>query len=155
MTYEVYVAGTFNVLTEGHKKLLSIAVREMEEFRHLSVYVTNDMSYFKDKEVPVRAFERRCGDVRRYLTYEHGLEKDQFEIWPLQPTSEKKARAWWSKTDVLVCSSETRNNAEGLLSKIPESNRPKLVVLERDKAPSSTDIIKKSLSGERVEVVRW
>ncbi len=155
MTYEVYVAGTYNVLTDGHKKLLSVAVREMEDFRHLSVYVTDDMSYFKDKEVPVRAFQRRCADVKRYLTREHGLDEDQFDIWPLQPETGRRASAWWSRTDVLVCSSETRTNAEEILSRIPESNRPKLVVLERDNMPSSTDIIKKSLEGEKVEVVRW
>lgn len=154
MTYSVYVAGTFNVLTEGHKRLLKVAVDETEGFRTLCVYVTNDTCFFKSKEVPVRGYEQRCKDVRRFLIKGCGLDEDQFIIRPLY--SEPKMKAAWSRTDVLVCSSETRENAEVLLSKIRQSWRPRLVVLERDPSiPSSTEIIKKSLEREKVEVVKW
>ncbi len=155
MTYTVYVAGTFNVLTEGHKKLLKTAVDSTEGYRYLAAYVTADGSlYTRNKEVPVRDSKYRCGDVRRFLTRECGLDEGQFGVFGLH--------GWygnmdipWSRTDILVCSSETRANAESFVDTIPESKRPKLVVLERDPSmPSSTQIIQESLERPSVTVVR-
>ena len=153
MSYTVYVAGTFNVLTEGHKRLLKIAIKEMEEFRHLKVYVTDDEFYYRNKKVPVRDFERRCNDVRRFLVKECGLDDDQFDILSLRPETKI---LWWAATDVLVCSTETMVNAMKLWENIWPNVRPRLAILERDPAmQSSTDIIKASLKRKKMEVIKW
>lgn len=80
MSYTVYVAGTFNVLTEGHKKLLKTAVDCMEGFRFLAVNVTLGFDYLRNEGVSSRNIKWRIGDIRRFLTRECGLDEEQFEI---------------------------------------------------------------------------
>ncbi len=155
MSFTVFVAGTFNVLTEGHKKLLRTAVECMEGFRHICVYITVD-DWARHKSVPVRPQSWRREDVCSFLGKECGLRIDQYSCGWLSHVDADYQRAEFrnsvDETDILVCSSETRENAE----KLVEGTGCRLVVLERDPSmPSSTDIIKKSLAGEKVEVVRW
>ncbi len=152
MTYMVYVAGTFNVLTEGHRKLLRTAVAEMEGFRHLDVYVTS--GDWMNKSVPVRNWAWRVNDVYRFLVNECGLDPEQFDIRPLKLVTGHEFDNC-DATDTLVCSSETRANAEKLLP--DREDGIKLVVLERDpEMPSATETIRKSMNRERIRVVvRW
>lgn len=155
MSYTVYVAGTFNVLTEGHKKLLRTAVDCMEGFRMIHVYITSGAWIEERKEVPIRSRRQREYDVLDYL-YECGVKSHRIIIDDLYKTSLcDEFVDFVNETDILVCSSETRANSEALLSEVPECRRPKLVVLERDPSmPSSTQIIKKSLERDPVTVVR-
>lgn len=150
MTYEVFVAGTFNVLTEGHRKLLKLAVEEMEGFRHLNVYVTR--GEWANKSVPVRNWAWRADDVKRFLMKECGLDPDQFDILPLKHVLGDEFDKC-DATDTLVCSSETRANAEKLLP--DREDGIKLVVLERDPdMPSATETIRKSMDRKRIREVR-
>lgn len=155
MSYTVYVAGTFNVLTDGHKKLLKTAVDCMEGFRAIYVYITEGSWIEERKEVPVRSKRQRKYDVLDYL-YECGVKPHRIIMSDLyRPNLCEEFIDMVDETDILVCSSETRANSEALLNQIPESRRPKLVVLERDPSmPSSTQIIKKSLERDPVTVVR-
>lgn len=153
MSYTVYVAGTFNVLTEGHKKLLKLAVEEMEGFRRLRVYITK--GDWMNKSVPVRNWAWRADDVDRFLKDECGLDPYRFCISPLEGDSvDNHVFDRCDATDTLVCSSETRANAEKLLPDREDSI--KLAVLERDPAmPSATETIRKSMNRERIRVIRW
>ncbi len=152
MSFTVYVAGTFNVLTEGHRRLLKIAVKEMEGFRRLHVYVSK--GDWMNKSVPVRNWAWRADDVDRFLTKECGLDPYRFCISPLESDSADGVFDRCDATDTLVCSSETRANAEKLLPDREDSI--KLVVLERDpNMPSATETIRKSMNRERIRVVRW
>lgn len=147
MTYMVFVAGTFNVLTDGHKKLLRTAVENTEGFRHLMVFITRGA--WVQKEVPVRDWEWRKDDVLSFLTGECGMRPSCVEIVPISsPCGNPCAMPVPGITDVLVCSSETRAKAEECISTIPEDRRPRVVVVERDPSmPSSTQIIKTSIQG--------
>ncbi len=155
MSYTVYVAGTFNVLTEGHKKLLKTAVDCMDGFRMIYVYITDGAWIEERKEVPIRLRRQRECDILDYL-YECGVKPHRIITHTLNRTNLcDEFVDFVDETDILVCSSETRANSEALLSRVPEIRRPKLVVLERDPSmPSSTQIIKKSLERDPVTVIR-
>lgn len=145
MSYTVYVGGTFNVLHEGHRKLLRKAVECMGEFRHLEVGIT--ASNWVKRDVPVRNSEWRKMDVMHFLTDELGVRPDR--VWftlitgecPMAVTRDTDA------TDILVVSSETESAGRRCLERLPEGSRPRLVVVSRDKGmKSSTDIIKEDLA---------
>lgn len=144
MSYTVYVRGTFNVLTEGHRRLLSKAVECMDTYRHIEVGVT--LSRWADKEVPVRCGEWRRLDVYHFLVDDCKVRPDRVETVmladnPFVQISNADA------TDVVVCSTATATETRAMLNKLPSDRRPRLVVVPHDGSPSSTDIVKEAMRG--------
>lgn len=147
MSYTVYVGGTFNVLHEGHRKLLRKAVECMGEFRHLEVGVT--ASAWAKRDVPVRNAEWRRQDVLHYLTDELGVRPDRIEFTIISSDCPVAMVRDLDATDILVCSTETEQAGRRCLSRVSEDVRPRLVVVSRDRGMrSSTDIIKEDLAHE-------
>jgi len=150
MTFTVYAAGTFNVLTKGHEKLLKAAIDQMEGFRHLQVYVTRDQSKETAcKAVPVRPYDWRAGDVRRFLK-RCGLDDDQFRVDPMPDPLPAV-----DKTDTLVCTNEfdVMERAKRLTA---YGTGCKLVIIRRVPGiPSSTQVIMKSLKREDIMEGHW
>lgn len=145
MSY-VFVAGTFNVFHDGHKRLLdkALEVQRENDGSAIIVGVTTDEYARTHKDVPVDNLWIRGLRVDVYLRskgYPFGL------IWPIDgpgippdfPTS---------RDDVLICASDTKDNAMDALAAIPEERRPRMVVIWRDPAmPSSSDMIRSMSTG--------
>lgn len=142
----VFVAGTFNVFHDGHKRLLdkALEVQCENDGSAIIVGVTTDEYARAHKDVPVNDFWIRAWEVEKHLRFK-GCPFSK--IWPIDgpgvppdfPTS---------RDDVLVCASDTKDNAMDALAAIPEERRPRMVVIWRDPAmPSSSDIIRSMSTG--------
>lgn len=141
----IFVAGTFNVFHNGHRRLLDRAIDEQRKNGGtLVVGVTTNEYARAHKDVPVNNYKDRCGEVKNHLAYKRAIPS---LIWPIDgpgippdfPTT---------RDDVLVCASDTKDNAMDALAAIPEERRPRMVVIWRDPAmPSSSDIIRSMSTG--------
>lgn len=141
----IFVAGTFNVFHEGHRRLLDRAIDEQRRNGGvLAVGITTDEYARAHKDVPVNDYGDRSGAVREYLAYRRAIPYTMLRINgpgipPDFPTS---------RDDVLICARDTKDNAMDALAAIPEERRPRMVVIWRDPAmPSSSDIIRSMSTG--------
>ena len=117
----VYVAGTFNRLHEGHRALIRKAVEEAlaenAKKPRIILYVTSDDMARRTRDVPVQSFSDRL--MRVMLAFQ-GEFFDQgycaFHIFGIVEVRVLDSPDFFDPdakpTDTVVCSEETRMNAE-------------------------------------------
>lgn len=144
MSY-IFVAGTFNVFHDGHRRLLDRAIDEQRKNGGMLVVGVTTNEYARThKDVPIRDYNERYLDVENYLISRNARPYHIRSIdGPGIPSD-----VITSRDDVLVCASDTKDNAMDALAAIPEERRPRMVVIWRDPTmPSSSDIIRSMSTG--------
>lgn len=136
----IFVAGTFNRFHAGHERLLSRALREQRDGGGMIVVgVTSDAYASKHKTVGVTPYGERCVRVADFL---QSRGADSYRIESISGP-ELLTDLQTTKDDVLICATDTKDNAVRALEAVPEDIRPALVEIWRDPAmPSSTEMIK-------------
>lgn len=124
VTLSICVAGTFDILHAGHKKLLKYAVElAREKNEPLLVGVTSDIFANKNRNRIVNSFVRRKGHVHTFLS-----EFLSFTTINFYEIDDAITLALRSHITSIVVSEETRSGADTINKKREERGIPPLDV---------------------------
>lgn len=95
------VGGTFDPLHDGHKRLLDRSFELAGPSGHVVIGLTTD-TFASRKVHPIRPFEERKADLKRYIT-----GRDYPLDWLIEPLNDRFGSATESDFDAIVVSEET------------------------------------------------
>ena len=149
----VCIGGTFNILHEGHKQLISKAIETAGKHGKIFIGITSG-GLIKSK-INIKPFEERKKTLEKFLSQKK--IQNTVEIKPIKdiygPTLDEDF-------DAIIVSPETKSNAEEINKKRKQKGKKPLkiiiipFVLSDDGTPISSSMIKNKEINENEQVLR-